>query len=551
MNTRARIRQTLLLSMLLLTTGFAAAQQNLDICSEKPRLVLMILVDNLNNEQLEIVRSRASSSGLNRIYHHGTHLREAHYDAGGNYAGKNLATLFTGAPAATHGIVSEQWIDHFSNQKTHAVYGSAYDENGRIDTLAEARNSLLLCSTIGNEIRKIYNDQARIVSIGFDEEKLLWTSGGGVEEGIAWFDARSGGMQCRHMSSDSATWIAEFNSKGFADACLDKIWAPKEDIVTYHEWKYFSQGQEQRTFYYPLAASVGEPHYARLCGSPQGNTLMRDFAVWTLLNTNMGKDDIPDLLTIQFSSTPSVAPKQQPLDAETEDLLLCLDDNISSLLKVVDEFIGMDNTLVVFSSIQGTNDVRNTTSPQWKSRGAVSLHRTTALLNLYLMALHGQGQWVRNYSSCAIYLNKELAAERQVKWDTLMMESCDFLVQVKGIANAVDASRLQELHLDSPVMNALRRNYHPKRSGDILICLEPGWAEEQDDGSQLTQGWGYEFVPLAFYGWKVPRATIYDRHNITDVAPTICSFIRIPQPDGCSGTPIPVVRWLTEDEKKK
>lgn len=525
----------------MLTSLGIRAQQNTDLCSEKPKLVLILMVDNLNNEQLEIIRTRVGRDGINRIYNHGTQLREAHYDAGGNYAGKNLATLFTGAPASTHGIVGEQWIDNFSGKKMHAIYGDAYDERGRIDTTARPHNSLLLCSTIGNEIRKIYNDKAYIMSVGFDPDKLLWSSGTEVEEPVAWFDTRTGIMQCLHMPKDSATWIREFNSKRFADAYIDKVWAPKEDIVSYHEWKYFGKNAPKRTFYYPLTASPGLPKYARLPGTPQGNTMMRDFAVWALLNGNLGKDDVPDILTVQFSATPACAPKRQPLDAETEDLLMCLDDNIASLLKVVDQFIGMDNTLVVFTSAQGAYDVSSTDSEQWKSRGAVSLRRTTALLNLYLMALHGQGQWVSNYASCAIYMNKKLADERKVDWDQLLRESCEFLMQVTGIGDAIDSRRLKLIYSNTPMMNVMRRNYHPKRSGDILLCLEPGWAEEQDDGQQLTQLWGNEFVPLAFYGWKVPRATVYERHNMADVAPTICSFIRTAQPNGCSGTPIPIL----------
>ena len=112
---------------------------------------------------------------------------------------------------------------------------------------------------------------------------------------------------------------------------------------------------------------------------------------------------------------------------------------------------------------------------------------------------------------------------------------------VKGIGDAFAAKDLRNIYSTSPVIEVLRRNYHPKRSGDILIHLEPGWASEQDDGQQLTQLWGQEFVPLAFYGWKVPRGIIYERHNMADVAPTICQFIRVAQPNGCSGIPIKII----------
>ncbi|MCR5697508.1 MAG: alkaline phosphatase family protein [Marinilabiliaceae bacterium] len=525
----------------LLMAASMHAQQIAKLCSEKPRLVLIIVVDNLNNEQLEIVRRECGRDGINRIYNHGTQFTNAYYDAGGNYAGKNLATLFTGAPASTHGIVGRQWIDSFTNKRVDAIYGDAINKDGKVDTLALPRNGQLLCSTIGNEIRKIYNHNAHIFSCGFHPEMLLWSSGTNMGEPVAWLDDVTGLMRQQNIT-DSATfaWLNDFNSKKMCDIYINKIWAPRNDINKYHEKLYFSNERgSARTFYYPMRSAIPiHEKYSLVAGSPFGNQLIRDFAASALLCGNFGKDDIPDILTVEFTAQPSCGLKKQPLDMETEDLLIGLDENIASLLKAIDSSIGMDNTLVVFTAAQGCYDIKSTDSEQWKSKGAVSMRRTTALLNLYLMAIHGQAQWVRNYNDYSIYLDRQLADERKVNWDTLLNESAAFLTQIKGIGDAFAAKDLRNIYSTSPVIEVLRRNYHPKRSGDILIHLEPGWASEQDDGSQLTQLWGQEFVPLAFYGWKVPRATIYERHNMADVAPTICQYIRVAQPNGCSGTPI-------------
>ncbi|MCQ2230005.1 MAG: alkaline phosphatase family protein [Bacteroidales bacterium] len=518
------------------------AQQNPDLCSDKPRLVLIILIDNFNNEQLEIIRSRCGRDGFNRICNFGSQLQSAYYDAGGNYAGKNLATLFTGAPAATHGIVAEQWIDNFSGKKVHAVYGDAYDGKGMLDTLAIPKNGSLLCSTIGNEIRKIYNDKAHFISLGFDPNLLMWSSGTNVPEPIIWFDKKKGEFVSQNVKGDTIPGILrEFNSKKMADMYLGKFWAPKYDISEYHEWKYFNKGTAQRTFYYPLKQTGSKEKYARVAGSPYGNQMVRDMAASILLCGDYGKDDVPDVMTLQFTATPSCGHKIQPLDAETEDLLVQLDENIASLLKVIDHDIGMDNTLVVLTSAQGCYDVANTDTEHWKSWGTVSLNRTTALLNLYLMALHGQEKWVKNYASGEIYLNRDLCEKKHVSFDTLLIQSAEFMKQVTGIGDAIVAKHLTSIYSDSPVIAAMRKNYNSRRSGDILLSLEPGWAEEQDDGSELTQLWGQEYVPLVFYGWKVPRQTIYERHSMADVAPTVCSFIRVSLPNGCSGVQIPIV----------
>ena len=331
---------------------------------------------------------------------------------------------------------------------------------------------------------------------------------------------------------------------------LDKFWGPRKDIAEYHQVKYFPDGEKGHSFYHQLSRS-GRQKYSGVFGSPYANSLMRDLAAAAIVYEEMGKDEIPDLLTVQFTATPSSGDKKQPLDCETEDMLLGLDENIASLLQMIDGTVGMNNTLVIFTSAQGAYDVANTKSPFWSEKGVVSLRRATALLNLYLMAKHGQAAWVKAYSPGSVYLDRELAQKKGVPFDTLLKESADFLVQVKGIGDAIAARSLSTIVTESPVIEAMRKNYHPKRSGDILVYLEPGWAEELDDGTTLTQLWAGEFVPLVFYGWKVPSATIYERRNMQDVAPTICSFIRVGLPNGCSGHPIPIVDYKANTSASK
>lgn len=544
-----RRRIYMMLLMLLVSVVGLIAQRTVqtgDITSEKPRLVLWLVVDNLSNEQLRIVLPRLGNDGFKRLLNGGTQMSYAYYDAGGNYAGKNMATLFTGAPAATHGIVGEQWIDHYSNHRIHAIFGDAFDKNsGSLDSAASVCNGQLFCSTIGNQIRRIYNDKAKMYAIGFHPENLLWSSGTQVPEPVIWFDASKGRLRTENLQVDSVNhgWIAEFNDKKLPDLYLDKIWAPSQDISTYHISKFFP-GEKQSSFYYPMKQPAGGKgyKYQRLVGSPYGNSLIRDFATALLLMEDMGKDDIPDMLTIEFSLTPSVCAKKQPLDAESEDLLLHLDGSIASLLKAIDQHIGMQNTLVVFTAAQSVHDLQSTTSQHWEPKGVVSMKRATAILNLYLMAKHGQAQWVKNYAPGAIYLDRELANERKVQWDSLLVESADFLAQIKGIERAIVARDLDLMDSDMPIVQMLRRNYHPRRSGDIVLYLQPGWADEMDDGRQIQQLWVVEPVPLVFYGWRVPHALEYGEHNMIDVAPTVTRLIGVANPDGCSGSAIHLIK---------
>lgn len=528
--------RNILIGIAALWSAFAWCQQNTALCSERPRLVLFIIVDELNPQQLDIVQRRCKNGGFNRIIYQGTEVQTAYYDAGAAYVGKNMATLFTGADAGTHGIVGEQWVDRYTHKRCHALYGEAYDHNGRLDSAAVASTGRLLCSTLGTEIRKVYNNEPKIVSIGFREESLAWLSGTKEPEATIVFNPTTGRWDANNLRSDTLQKAVDsFNAKNLSDFSLTKIWAPKYDINEYHENRYFKDMVEQRTFYYNMQPKLGRKRYGQIVGTPFANTLLRDFAVGMLIADNFGKDDIPDVMVLEFCGRPSVGKRLQPIDAETEDLLLTLDETIESLLKFIDYDIGMDNTLVVLTSAQGAYDLTNTKSVHWASWGAVSLRRTTALLNLYLMAKHGQHQWVRGYSGCEIYLDRDTAKAYSVKWETLCTEAAEFMKQVEGVGDAFVAEKLDETYSALPIVDVMRRNYHRRRSGDILLSLAPGWSLELDDGRQLGQLWGFEYVPLSLYGWKVPRQTITERHAMTDVAPTISSFLGTCLPNGATG----------------
>ena len=45
--------------------------------------------------------------------------------------------------------------------------------------------------------------------------------------------------------------------------------------------------------------------------------------------------------------------------------------------------------------------------------------------------------------------------------------------------------------------------------------------------------YGYDtHVPGLFYGWHIPKGNSYEKHFITEIAPTISQLLHIPLPSG-------------------
>lgn len=530
--------RSLILSVVLFFSFLSLLAQP-RIPDPKPRLVLFLLVDELNSEQLSIVRQKCGAQGFNRILSGGSSFLNAAYLSGAPFQGRNSATLFTGSNPSTHGIISRNWINRFDNKQIDALYGSY--SSSSVDSVGKApSNSLMLSSGVADEIHRIHNGKSKVVSVGRHPEVLAY-SVSAHNDSFFWLDMKSGRMISNNelVAKENQPWVREFNDKRLADLYLDRYWAPLMDISEYHEWIYFRDAAlTSRSFYYQMKDSRNIYPYQRVAGSPYGNSMIRDFAASVIVNEKLGKDDIPDMLTVEFSTVPSVNSKSLPLDAESEDMLLRLDNEIESLLKLVDEQVGLHNTLVVFSAIKSPSNIVSSVNKYNKPRGVFNVNKASSLLNLYLMAMYGQGKWVLNHKSGEIYLNNELITKSKIDRSIILQQACDFLLQVEGVANAISAADLTKSNSFWLSNKSMIHNYHLKRSGDIIFSLEPGWAEELPGGKVIYHSWGQEYVPLAFYGWRIARQNINQIIDMTDVAPTVCTFLEVSLPNGNEGNSI-------------
>ena len=153
------------------------------------------------------------------------------------------------------------------------------------------------------------------------------------------------------------------------------------------------------------------------------------------------------------------------------------------------------------------------------------------------MAKHGQGKWVMSYNDGAFYLNEKLITEKKMSINDFRQESADLLLQMAGVARAHTYQQL--INENSTLASRpVYQSFHPKRSGDILIELEPGWGEELDNGSVVARPQLNRQIPVLFWGSTVPPQIISNPCNIVDIAPTISSFLQISSPNGNVGIPL-------------
>ena len=157
-----------------------------------------------------------------------------------------------------------------------------------------------------------------------------------------------------------------------------------------------------------------------------------------------------------------------------------------------------------------------------------------------------------NLDSPDLYINRELIRSSRLDQTTVERAIAAELMKFDGIAAAVPSSDLLRGDLpDSPLIRQIRRNFHPKRSGDIYLVQEPYWFLYSDESIPLCSihgsPWRYDtYVPIIFAGMEVPTQRISRLVHPVDIAPTLSAYLGVKPPSGCVGTPL--VEVVTEGQ---
>lgn len=523
--------RAIIFSLFLVFLPFRSSAAPKHIPSVQPKLVLYLTLDELSSEELFILQDKLSEGGFNKLLTGGAYFKNGIYTSGSNYVGTSVATMYTGAYPSTHGIISDRWYEQFKEKEVDALSGSPDNQS--------ISSSQMLCSNICDELLRVYGDSSKTAAIGFTPDDLIWAMGKSSNNAF-WIDTQNGHfISARDTTTNrNPAWVDEFNSKNVLDLYSEREWGPVNDLTEYHKYYFFKEQMKGTSpFLFDLGKTKDNHPYSVVVDSPYGNKLVRDFAQSLMVNENFGKDNIPDLLTINFNTYSSLSSGNNHFDPVNEDLLLRLDKEIADMLKTLDKEIGLENILIVVSGITAPGNF--ITEIQDDDFGKFNGKKAAALLNLYLMAIHGQGKWVKAYYDGQFYLNHDLLEKSDLPLNEILIEAAEFLQQIQGVAYALPASDVIAASMNLPAMQSIKLRYHPKRSGDLLIALAPGWREELSSGKLVARKWINERVPLIFYGWKITRQKHNEPVKMIDVAPTISSFLQINYPNGCEGEAIP------------
>jgi len=530
------------LGFVLIISSFikASAQTNsTNTTSNQPKLIVGIVIDHLRSDYFNKYAHLFSDEGFNKIMKNGAFNSNTQYNYQYSQTGVDHATIYTGTSPAYHGIISHAWFNRISESAEASTYDNRYRKLGITDTIASKSPHKLLAPTLG-DIMKLNNPDSRVIGVSLNNESAIFSAGHSADAAY-WLDGVQGKFISSSYYQDTLfNWVNNFNSTDLPNKYLDKPWVPKSledngsstDIIK-------AKLKLTDHFYYDLKKEKKKIGYHALKNYPAGNLLVKDFAATTIINENLGKDDDCDLITINFSCLGNNHRKFSPYSTEMLDCITRLDKNIADLITFLDEQVGMENVLLFITSDQVAEFLPADLEKQRIPHGYFSSYNAIALLKSYFNVTYGSGQWISGYDSQQIFLNRKLIEDKKLVLEDVQIKAAKFLVQFSGVSKAIPAYNFIETNYSHGTMNKIQRSFNHKRSGDVIIALEPGWVNQIKDERDLVAQYSQSRrAPLFLYGWKIKNQELNQQLDIEDIVPTLSTFLKIAPPSGCMGNPI-------------
>ena len=353
---------------------------------------------------------------------------------------------------------------------------------------------------------------------------------GHAADGAFWMNHLTGRWCGSTYYGNLPTWVTATDRSNPLDEQLKNLsWQPLSDLSG--NFSYFLQKGMNKPFDYKFK---GDHRFSAFSTSGLVNEHISQFALACLNGSGIGNDDITDYLFITYYAGNYEHQPVSEKPMEMQDIYLRLDKALVSLIDGIEKKIGLDKVLIVVTSTGYSDEETTDLSPYRIPTGTFYMNRTAGLLNMYLMAIFGQGQYIEASYGNEIYLNHKLLESKQLSVADVMERCQELLLQSDGVKDVYTSQRLL-LGAWTPGISRIRNSYNPKTSGDILVQVAPGWRlynEETKDNRLVRES--YVPFPIIFLGNGIQPETIETPVTTDCIAPTLSQVMRIRAPNACS-----------------
>jgi predicted AlkP superfamily pyrophosphatase or phosphodiesterase len=523
---------------------------------KRPRLVLLIAVDQFRYDYLERFGDLFGAGGLRRLLRDGASWAVCNYDHMPTETAPGHATMLTGAWPSETGIIANQWFDRGEGKSVENVRDDSVRLLGGAAGEGASSPRNLLASTLGDQLKLATAGRARVVGVSSKNRAAILPAGR-MADAAYWYSTQTGAFVSSTYYFDKLPdWAARFNAAKPADKFFGAKWERMLPVAEYERragrddapWE---KGIDNRSYVFPHIVDGGlkEPgpaFYGALDYSPYSNDLVLSFAEAALVNEKLGADEETDVLTVSFSANDIVGHRYGPYSHEAMDMTLRVDRQIARLLEAVDARVGLANTVVAFTADHGVAPSPEEAIAMRLPGGRVNPSDILTAVRNRIRARYGKpgdkdttADYVQTFSNYQIYFNRAALERDGVSAEEIERVAGEALLTVPGVSRYF--TRTQLLAGAVSPSDALARRvlhgYNQKRSGDVVVIQE-SYKYISSATSGATHGTPYAYdthVPLVIMGGGLTPGRYLNPSTPADIAPTLARVLNVEPPSNATG----------------
>ncbi len=456
----------------------------------RPKLLVLIVVQQFRPEYLDGVSPQLGAGGLRRLLDKGAWFPDCRH-AASTFPSTTLATLATGSWPSQHGIVAESWYDRQARKPVPAS--------------EDALLATTLCAQVAAEPRT----RVAVLSLDAAQARLF---AGTPEAGIYWMDEHGRFA----ASGDTPEWLPPPSGL-----------LPAENA---HDAQWLAAGARQGAP--PLRTLTFDPAHpeqflALYLASPFSQSAQFDLLGEMLVRERLGQGSTFDFVTVLCGASELLGYEVGGRSPLMPQMILQLDKRIEALLAQLGRAVGDGGYNLVLAGAHGAPPM-----PAADARARMAVNgETVAQAVDKALAASGAGH-VRKYLYPFLYL--DAAVDREPEASRLAAARAAFdLAPVAGYYTAGGACSTHD-----EWARRFANSFHPRRSGDVMLSYRPEYVEDygQDRGISYGSLYAYDVrVPLCFFGPQF-RAGVFEAPvESVDIAPTLARAMGVAAPSSSVG----------------
>lgn len=471
---------------------------------ERPKLVVGIVVDQMRWDYLSRYYDKFGGGGFRRLITQGYSFDNCLINYLPTVTAIGHTSVYTGTTPAFHGICGNNFF--IDGRKTYCTSDSTVNPVGSDNRKAGCMSPVnLLSTTIGDQLRLHTDFKSKVIGVSYKERAAILPAGHAANAAY-WLDTKNRKfITSTYYMKELPLWVKDYNRQLSENKDFKRL------------------GKEVGS--YPLTGHI-----------------TTDMAIAAMKGEQLGRGGTTDMLCISYSQTDVIGHRWGTRGERTDEAYLELDKDLERLLKALDEQVGSGNYLLFLTADHAAAHNHQFMQDNNLYGGPWLSADVKDGLEKYIAKQLGNSQpVVLGINNYRFFLDHQGIAKQGLQLQRVKEVVMDFLRQCPNIAFVVDFEKAATSPVPAFLRERILCGYNFHRSGDIIVCAEPGYYEfgswSSPEGTDHGKWNPYDaHIPLLFYGWKVPQGASPDEVYITDIAPTVCSLLHIQQPNATIGT---------------